>query len=97
MVKLPLMNKSIFRALVFVSHSVGDGARSSRHSTTETLSPPLTSQHSLLRGLALAVVLGGTGPFLAQQRGHLLGISVLHSLQQAVIILVPLICLWGKR
>lgn len=90
------MNKSIFRGLVFVFHSVGDGAQSSRHCTTEML-PPLTSQYPLLRGLALTVLLGGTGPFLAQQRGHLLGISILHSLQQTVIILVPLICLWSKR
>lgn len=62
-----------------------------------THSPPLTSQyHSLLRGLALAVLLSGAGPFLAQQRGHLLSISVLHSLQKTVIILVPLVCLWGE-
>lgn len=49
-----------------------------------------------LRGLALAVMLGGAGPLLAQQRGHLLGISILHGLQQSVVILVPLVGLWNK-
>ena len=51
---------------------------------------------SNLRGLALAVMLGGVGPLLAQQRGHLLGVSILHGLQQSVIVLVPLVRLWGK-
>lgn len=37
LVKLPLMNKSAFRGLVFVSYSVGDGAQSSRHTTTDML------------------------------------------------------------
>lgn len=50
-----------------------------------------------LRGLALAVMFGGAGPLLAQQRGHLLCVSVLHGLQQPVIILVPLVGLWSKR
>lgn len=49
-----------------------------------------------LRGLALTVELGGAGPLLAQQRGHLLHVAILHGLQQAVIILVPLIDLWGR-
>lgn len=50
-----------------------------------------------LRGLALAVMFGGAGPLLAQQRGHLLCVSILHGLQQPVIILVPLVGLWSKR
>lgn len=90
---------------LFVSYNVGDRALGFGHAS-QTLyhwnAPQLVThvcknQTFLLRGPALGVMLGGTGPLLAQQRGHLLSISVLHSLQQAVVILVPLVGLGSKR
>lgn len=90
---------------LFVSYSVGDGALGFGHAS-QTLyhwkAPQLVThacknQTFLLRGPALGVMLGGTGPLLAQQWGHLLSISVLHSLQQAVVILVPLVGLGSER
>lgn len=50
-----------------------------------------------LRSLAFAVMLGGAGSFFAQQGGDFLHIPILHSLQQAVVILVPLIGLQRKK
>lgn len=84
--KATLISQSPLKALVRIPFE-----RQNPDNPEHQQQAPAGTSIAHLRGLALTVVLGGTGSLLAQQRGHLLDISMLHGLQQAFIILVPLV------
>lgn len=60
--------------------------------------PALCLNHKMdLRSFALTILLGGTGSLFTKQWSHFLRITILHCLQQPIIILIPLIGLEVKK